>query len=168
MSVVKKGRSSYWTDLWTSVKSVLEVFTIHRIPPSIDQPSEKPEETAADLQIKQFSWNKILQKGDRSDSHVCLIRQMVLSSLPDPSCSHSHRQIFDDLMSPTGIRSVWEKNESRNISPPSGYLIGPGDVYGGDYTIYPTHDPSTSHALATINVLSASTVSIRYHLTFTY
>jgi hypothetical protein len=62
-------------------------------------------------------------------------------------------------MSPTGIRSVWEKkDDSKDPSPRSGYLIGPGDVYGGDYTIYPTHDPSTSHALATVNVLPAPTV----------
>ena len=60
-------------------------------------------------------------------------------------------------MSSNGIRSIWEKGNGIE-SPSSGYLIGPGDVYGGDYTIYPTHDPSNSHAMATINVLATPTV----------
>jgi tRNA splicing endonuclease len=55
-------------------------------------------------------------------------------------------------MSPSGIRTLWEVN-NRSESP-RGYLIGPGDVYGGDYAIYPTDDPSTSHAVATISVVT--------------
>lgn len=35
-----------------------------------------------------------------------------------------------------------------------GYLVGPGDVYGGDYTIY-NDDPSQEHAMATIRVVGS-------------
>jgi hypothetical protein len=35
-----------------------------------------------------------------------------------------------------------------------GYLIGPGDVYGGDYVLYKGHDPSTTHSIGTVYVHS--------------
>ena len=33
------------------------------------------------------------------------------------------------------------------------YFVGPGDVYGGDYTIYRGGDPSNSHSTATVRVV---------------
>ncbi len=66
--------------------------------------------------------------------------------------------MFDDLVSPRGIRRVWESRLSPELvssttSESCGYLLGPADVYGGDYTVYPTLNPSISHAIATIAVV---------------
>jgi hypothetical protein len=36
----------------------------------------------------------------------------------------------------------------------AGYLIGPADVYGGDYTLYKTADPSQSHSVATVRIVA--------------
>lgn len=66
------------------------------------------------------------------------------------------------MISPIGIRSVWEKKNESDSESLTGYLVGPGDVYGGDYTLYPTPDPSTSHAIATINVLPTPDVVLEH------
>ena len=41
----------------------------------------------------------------------------------------------------------------RSLQEYHGYFIGPGDVYGGDYTIYRGGDPSNSHSTATVRVV---------------
>jgi hypothetical protein len=169
---VKKGKVSYWSDLWSHVRSVFGGFAMSDIPPQpvIEQRSkETSPESSRDLHKEDPGRNRIriVEKGEEPD--VSLIRQMVSSPPPSPLLLsfHSSRQIFEDLMSPTGIRSVWEKKDDpEDSSRMVGYLIGPGDVYGGDYTIYPTHDPSTSHALATVNVLPTPTVCPSLSLLF--
>jgi tRNA intron endonuclease, catalytic C-terminal domain len=44
-----------------------------------------------------------------------------------------------------------------------GYFVGPGDVYGGDYTIYRGGDPSNSHSTATVRVVRQRKVRIKIH-----
>lgn len=38
-------------------------------------------------------------------------------------------------------------------------MVGPGDVYGGDYVLYKGKDPSQSHSIATILVHDSHIVS---------
>lgn len=47
----------------------------------------------------------------------------------------------------------------RSLQEEHGYFVGPGDVYGGDYTIYRGGDPSNSHSTATIRVVRQRKVS---------
>jgi tRNA-intron lyase len=47
-----------------------------------------------------------------------------------------------------------------------GYFIGPGDVYGGDYSLYKTGDPSNSHSIATVRVLRERKISVRDIIAF--
>ena len=46
------------------------------------------------------------------------------------------------------------------------YFVGPGDVYGGDYSIYRGGDPSNSHSTATVRVVRQSKISARDLLSF--
>ena len=50
-----------------------------------------------------------------------------------------------------------------------GYLIGPGQLYGGNYTIYEKgKDPSSSHSIATVRVIPGKgSISARDLLSFT-
>ena len=50
-----------------------------------------------------------------------------------------------------------------------GYLIGPGQLYGGNYTIYEKgKDPSSSHSIATVRVIPGkASISARDLLSFT-
>lgn len=49
-----------------------------------------------------------------------------------------------------------------------GYLVGPGQLYGGDYNVYERgKDPSSSHSVATIRALGTPKVSGRDLLSFT-
>ena len=41
----------------------------------------------------------------------------------------------------------------RSLQEEHNYFVGPGDVYGGDYTIYRGGDPSNSHSTATVRVV---------------
>lgn len=47
-----------------------------------------------------------------------------------------------------------------------GYVLGGGDVYGGDYTIYKDGDPSTTHSLATVRIHQGSSVAVKDVLAF--
>ncbi len=40
----------------------------------------------------------------------------------------------------------------------SGYFVGPGDNFGGDFTLYPGEDPATAHAVATVRIIEKSQV----------
>ena len=40
-----------------------------------------------------------------------------------------------------------------------GYMVGPGAVYGGDYSIYKTADPSKAHSIATVRVIQRPTIT---------
>lgn len=44
-----------------------------------------------------------------------------------------------------------------------GYFIGPGDSYGGDYTLYKGGNPSTSHSIATVLIAPTHSVSFLTH-----
>ena len=35
-----------------------------------------------------------------------------------------------------------------------GYFIGPGDGYGGDYSLYKGTDPTESHSIATLRIIN--------------
>lgn len=41
------------------------------------------------------------------------------------------------------------------------YFLGPGDIYGGDYTIYKGSSPADSHSTATVRVNDAVVPVIR-------
>jgi tRNA splicing endonuclease len=41
------------------------------------------------------------------------------------------------------------------------FVLGPGDVYGGDYTLYKDGDPSSTHSIATVRIHSQSMVSVK-------
>ena len=57
----------------------------------------------------------------------------------------------------------------RSLQEEHNYFVGPGDVYGGDYTIYRGGDPSNSHSTATVRVvrhrevLYARTTTVQFH-----
>ena len=46
------------------------------------------------------------------------------------------------------------------------YFVGPGDVYGGDYTIYRGGDPSNAHSTATVRVVRQRTITARDLISF--
>eukprot|EP01039_Chlorochromonas_danica_P001175 gene1175-1284_t len=46
------------------------------------------------------------------------------------------------------------------------YILGNGDVYGGDYTIYKDGDPSTTHSAATVRLHGRSTIAAKEILAF--
>ena len=46
------------------------------------------------------------------------------------------------------------------------YFIGPGDVYGGDYTIYRGGDPSNAHSTATVRVVRQRKITARDLISF--
>ena len=46
------------------------------------------------------------------------------------------------------------------------YFVGPGDVYGGDYSIYRGGDPSNSHSTATVRVVRQRKISARDLLSY--
>ena len=46
------------------------------------------------------------------------------------------------------------------------YFVGPGDVYGGDYSIYRGGDPSNSHSTATVRIVRQRKISARDLLSF--
>ena len=48
----------------------------------------------------------------------------------------------------------------------SKYFIGPGDVYGGDYTIYRGGDPSNAHSTATVRVVRQRKITARDLISF--
>lgn len=37
-----------------------------------------------------------------------------------------------------------------------GYMVGPADVYGGDYSLYKTTDPSKAHSVATVRLIESN------------
>jgi hypothetical protein len=143
----KRPRQSSWSGLWSSI---LQVFTLRAPPaPSLPIPDQQIIPAGTSDRLKRTI---SLSREKHTPANV---RQLV-RSCPRP-VSLFCPQVFDDLLSPCGIRSVWEAKSGQDLSRPGtvgGYLIGPGDVYGGDYVIYPTDDPSTSHAVATISVVT--------------
>jgi hypothetical protein len=87
--VAKKSRSSsYWSDLWSHIKSVLEGFTLNRMHPPIEQQAEEAKDDSTNLHRDEFDQNRILQRG--GESKVSLIRQMVLTLPSLFSLPHSH------------------------------------------------------------------------------
>jgi hypothetical protein len=84
---VKKGKVSYWSDLWSHVRSVFGGFAMSDIPPQpvIEQRSkETSPESSRDLHKEDPGRNRIriVEKGEEPD--VSLIRQMVSSPPPPP------------------------------------------------------------------------------------
>lgn len=48
----------------------------------------------------------------------------------------------------------------------SGYVLGGGDVYGGEYTVYKDGDPSTTHSIGTVRCSGSALCSVKEILAF--
>ena len=95
------------------------------------------------------------EKEDNTSQFLSNSKRII--SIENLSKQTIQQLVFNDLKSSNGIRSIWDSNSSSSSSPLfEGYLIGSGDIYGGNYTIYPTLDPSSSHTIATISIQTIS------------
>jgi tRNA splicing endonuclease len=64
-------------------------------------------------------------------------------------------QKVDDKKDSVTATTIWQ--DLHNMD----YFVGPGDVYGGDYSIYRGGDPSNSHSTATVRVVRQRKISAR-------
>ena len=94
------------------------------------------------------------EKEDNTSQFLSNSKRII--SIENLSKQTIQQLVFNDLKSSNGIRSIWDSNSSSSSPLFEGYLIGSGDIYGGNYTIYPTLDPSSSHAIATISIQTIS------------
>ena len=122
---------------------------------------EKNEEVADNETInKNISDDKAIVVKEEEEKLKLDSNLKITNSLDSAITVRNNNNIAKKISSLNIRQSVFSSLQNK------GYFVGPGDVYGGDYTIYKGGDPSNSHSVATIRVINHNKIAARDLLSF--